>query len=242
MNAHEAEEARDALEAKLARPISLLVDEFAKQVIAMAGDAFGKDDDDVLLAGLRSPFTLGSVINEWTSGVEKAVGVAQRVLPVNLATPEMLQSLRKHLLSCDFPSRLFDGAKNVLLDAAREGWTRATTLAKITEIVREQSPEATAGIVRTEATRLYNHTALTTLAQRGYAMKEWVAVMDDRTRSSHAEAHGQKVPLDQPFIVGGWSMMYPGDSTAPPEEVYNCRCVLIESGENPIEALYEVPE
>ena len=54
--------------------------------------------------------------------------------------------------------------------------------------------------------------------------KEWVAAHDERTRSSHAEADGQIVHMDQPFTVGGEKLMYPGDPAGSGSNVINCRC------------------
>lgn len=57
--------------------------------------------------------------------------------------------------------------------------------------------------------------------------KEWLATLDTHTRRSHAELDGQHVPVDEPFqsILG--EIMYPGDPSAHPANVYNCRCTLI---------------
>ena len=54
--------------------------------------------------------------------------------------------------------------------------------------------------------------------------REWIASSDERTRETHSEADGQIVGMDEPFTVGGASLMYPGDPAGPAEEVINCRC------------------
>lgn len=57
--------------------------------------------------------------------------------------------------------------------------------------------------------------------------KEWMATFDERTRTEHRELDGQKQPLNKPFQIGGYSIMYPGDPTAHPSMVYNCRCTMV---------------
>lgn len=54
--------------------------------------------------------------------------------------------------------------------------------------------------------------------------KRWLATLDNRTRHAHAEADGQKVDVDKPFIVDGYKLMMPGDKSAPGYLQYNCRC------------------
>lgn len=52
----------------------------------------------------------------------------------------------------------------------------------------------------------------------------WLAVPDDRTRQSHLDADGQRVPKDEPFTVDGEELRYPGDDGGSPENTINCRC------------------
>ena len=58
--------------------------------------------------------------------------------------------------------------------------------------------------------------------------KEWMATLDEHTRSSHADLDGQSVDIDKPFVTeNGNELMYPGDPEGAPEEVYNCRCTMV---------------
>lgn len=58
--------------------------------------------------------------------------------------------------------------------------------------------------------------------------KEWVsALQPDRTRDAHAEAHGQRVGLNEMFYVGGESLAYPGDPAGSPGNIINCLCGMI---------------
>jgi SPP1 gp7 family putative phage head morphogenesis protein len=52
--------------------------------------------------------------------------------------------------------------------------------------------------------------------------KEWIATRDDRTREAHADADGQTVGLDEPFVVDGEELDTPGDGSA--ANSANCRC------------------
>lgn len=62
----------------------------------------------------------------------------------------------------------------------------------------------------------------------------WLATEDSRTRPTHREAEGQRVPVGTPFNVGGFDLRFPGDPSGPPQEVIQCRCVplLVEPGES----------
>jgi SPP1 gp7 family putative phage head morphogenesis protein len=57
--------------------------------------------------------------------------------------------------------------------------------------------------------------------------KQWLATLDDRTRHEHRELDGMIVETDEPFEVGDYKIMFPGDPDAEPEMAYNCRCTLL---------------
>ena len=56
--------------------------------------------------------------------------------------------------------------------------------------------------------------------------REWLTQIDGRQRDSHAEANGQIRGIDEPFDVGGYQMMFPGDDSlgADLAEIIQCRC------------------
>lgn len=56
--------------------------------------------------------------------------------------------------------------------------------------------------------------------------KKWLAAHDDRVRDAHAELDGQTVDVDEPFHSSLGDIMYPGDPSADPANVYNCRCTM----------------
>lgn len=61
---------------------------------------------------------------------------------------------------------------------------------------------------------------------------EWQATLDGRTRHAHRLMHGQRTTVDEPFETpDGYTIFYPadcsGESDAPQNEIWNCRCTLL---------------
>lgn len=56
--------------------------------------------------------------------------------------------------------------------------------------------------------------------------KKWVAVVDTRTRSAHLLLNGKVQELELPFDSALGPISYPGDPSADPANVWNCRCSL----------------
>lgn len=65
----------------------------------------------------------------------------------------------------------------------------------------------------------------------GWFMAEGIIVhnstIDTRTREAHFAADGQVVALDQPFVVDGEELDYPGDPNGSGDNVINCRCSFV---------------
>lgn len=55
----------------------------------------------------------------------------------------------------------------------------------------------------------------------------WLSTIDKRTRDDHVLADGQRVPVGQPFLVGGEQLRYPGDINASAAQRINCRCTTV---------------
>lgn len=82
-------------------------------------------------------------------------------------------------------------------------------------------------IARTETGAASANAAQATAQASGVELeREWVASSGERTRKSHDDADGQVVPMDQPFIVGGYELMMPCDPKGPAHLTINCRCAV----------------
>ena len=88
-----------------------------------------------------------------------------------------------------------------------------------------------ATIARTEVTAAAGWGSLegarTAASQAGLVLdKEWITALDGRERPEHAGANGQRVALEEPFVVSGEELMHPGDGSrgASAANLVRCRC------------------
>lgn len=86
-------------------------------------------------------------------------------------------------------------------------------------------------IAQTETNRHFNSSMLAhgLLQEKNGAQgltKRWDTILDGKERREHELADNQVQLLGQPFIVGGESLLFPGDPTGAPSNVINCRCSL----------------
>lgn len=120
-----------------------------------------------------------------------------------------------------------DRIRRTLTQSIVQGEGIQQTAAKLRDGLEISGNRATK-IARTETTKVMSQArqdGMDKVEKRGIKLeKEWVATLDGRTRDSHANMDGERVPKDQPFSNG---LMYPGDSSGGAEEVINCRCTMV---------------
>lgn len=102
------------------------------------------------------------------------------------------------------------------------------TMAKNLSKVTDMNYKTAVRYARTKTTEVENAGVLESLknaADMGIEVKkQWMATIDGRTRHTHAVIDKEVKQLDEPFSNG---CRYPGDMSAPPKEVWNCRCTMV---------------
>lgn len=122
---------------------------------------------------------------------------------------------------------MFDEVAAEIQEGARLGEDVEAITLRVQRVVGNATWRARR-IARTETTRAANNASLAEMLFTGLkGDKRWQANDDARTRPTHHDADGQQVPLPEPFDVGGFPLLYPGDPTGPPQETINCRCDLV---------------
>lgn len=82
-------------------------------------------------------------------------------------------------------------------------------------------------VARTQIIEANNAASIATARAADLDMqKEWMSAEDRRVRPAHAEANGQRVDLNDKFLVGGYQADYPGDPVLSPALRYSCRCTV----------------
>lgn len=120
--------------------------------------------------------------------------------------------------------------RTIIQRGVASGYRQGLSVPGVADLIASVVPQTYSAraetIARTETHGAASFGAHEAAVETGLRLqKRWVAAADDRTRQDHADADGQTVGMDEPFIVGGFECQYPGDPSLPVEHVVNCRCV-----------------
>jgi HK97 family phage portal protein len=120
---------------------------------------------------------------------------------------------------------------NDLVDLFKEAEANGEGIAQIQERLSSyfgdrKSDYQTERIARTTMTGASNAGSVEAWKQSEVVSdKTWIsALIPERTRDAHSEAHGQTVGLSEMFSVDGENLMYPGDPSGSPGNIINCLC------------------
>ncbi len=146
-------------------------------------------------------------------------------------------------LIVDDPSLLPSISQRAIDRAKDTAWNRNQFTKDVTSgILQGKSPAQLAKTIKhtmglNQVSAIHNARTAITSAQNGGRMdgydklaamgvqmqKEWMATLDGRTRDSHRDLDGERVPYDEPFSNG---LMFPADPQGAGREVWNCRCTM----------------
>ena len=121
----------------------------------------------------------------------------------------------------------WDQLRTALADGVREGESIADLAERVAQVMGDRIASSAETIARTQVIPAFNAGTHESWRQSGVVKrKRWLSTNDGRTRDAHVRAHGQEVGLDEPFVVDGEDLLYPGDPAGSPENIINCRCTM----------------
>ena len=158
---------------------------------------------------------------------------------IGASDPWKIEDTRLFTFLSKRESRIRDASRSIwdqIKAAIESGLTAGESNAEIANRVRTAfngiSKERADTIANTEVAAAYGFARHESMQGLGIEEKEWLASGLDTVRDSHRIADGQRVPVDEPFIIntpdgGTEQMMFPGDENGSAANVINCKCVSV---------------
>lgn len=119
------------------------------------------------------------------------------------------------------------GVREMIARGIKEGLDMRSIGKLILSVFDKATTNRALTIARTEILAAMNYASMGVYKFASVPYKSWFTNLDGRERDSHNAAHAQQVPLSDYFIVGGAQLMYPGDPSAPIDEIAGCRCSVL---------------
>lgn len=142
---------------------------------------------------------------------------------------------KKRLLQPPNPDKMKDRLwhrikiRYVIMNGIRHGRS-INDISEQLETVTRMDINAAIRAARTACTNAENQGKLDAMFELrdkyGFDVKKmWFATLDNRTRTTHREVHGEVRELEEAFSNG---LQFPADPDGDPSEVWNCRCTLLD--------------
>lgn len=222
---------RDLTERAILPTTLAALDDFVEDLVDLTADSTPRGSAGLVVGG--AALTAARVTSLWSEQVPRIVAAIVPHIPAQMRG-WYTSRLTARLLASEFPLDAFTVAREIIDDAAAAAEVRRQWVAEVREALGAGKPDspwdsASRRIARTEATAAHNLAMISSIVGEGFTQKRWVTRKDDRVRPSHRAVDGVTIPLEQDFIVGGYSLAYPAhyDAGASGEVIINCRCVLV---------------
>lgn len=172
-----------------------------------------------------------NILNQVKKEVLSSVGQTSSAMAFDLLNDKALKFLENKKIK--FAIKVADTTHKAIINELSEGFKNGESIPELSNRIKDM-PEfdmkrATL-VSRTEIISSSNAGTLQGYKDSGVVIgKEWSSTKDERTRDHHKDAEGQRVPINDPFIVDGDLLDYPGDNShnAKASNVIQCRCSLI---------------
>ena len=210
------------LEKNIAKEMQKATGLNAEEIVKVSGESYNE-------AFLRTAFKIEKEIKaELGFGLPSKKAIARSVQnPIEKLT--LNQRLKKNR------ANVISTIKNEIT----QGLIVGESYDKIANRIKTTLEQDTAKAVRVARTETHRNQCAGRMDSMDYAKekgvqmkKQWVSGLDLRTRDWHGAADGQIVETDEPFLVDGEELMYPGDPAGSGHNVINCRCSMISIIEN----------
>jgi SPP1 gp7 family putative phage head morphogenesis protein len=123
-----------------------------------------------------------------------------------------------------------DALRESLVAGSQANETAVELAARINAVFNDGMRARASAIARTETASTTNEIRAEAMKAEGIERHQWESAGDEATRESHLAVNGEIRVIGEPFSNG---LTEPGDASAPPEEVVNCRCRALPVLDNP---------
>ncbi|MCE5184940.1 MAG: phage portal protein [Planctomycetaceae bacterium] len=166
----------------------------------------------------------------------ETAGLAADNLKAAVQRAQLSSAVRRSLeISSTNITKVNENTQKWVSGQLREGLEAQEGLKELTDRLASEAAGAfgrgRAGtIARTQTSGAVSSGRFAGLEEAGVEKKGWLTSRDKDVRPEHRQAERQYadgIPMNQPFVVGGQKLMYPGDPNGSAAMVSNCRCLLI---------------
>lgn len=171
-----------------------------------------------------------NILNQVKSEILNQVGESSIGISFDLLNENALKFLENKKIK--FAIKVADTTHKAIIKELSEGFKLGEGISELSNRIKnmpEFSMKRATVVSRTEIISSSNAGTLEGYKESGVVIgKEWDSHEDERTRKHHLEANGQRVKLDDPFVVDDDLLDYPGDNShdAKASNVIQCRCTL----------------